>query len=122
MGQFANSLREGSGIYKYFFFLLHFRFCFQFYSALRYGNGDVYVGQWKMNKRHGQVSEQHSEHASQADCELLHLIFICSQGKMSFANGDEFEGLWQDDTMHVSSGAFICLQSVPVATSNPQLQ
>ena len=41
---------------------------------------------------------------------------------MSFANGDEYEGLWQDDVMHVSSSAVIRLQSVPVATSNPQLQ
>ena len=34
--QFVNSQREGSGIFKY-------------------SNGDIYVGQWKSNKRHGQV-------------------------------------------------------------------
>ncbi len=49
------------------------------------------------------------------------MIFIHSQGKMSFANGDAYEGLWQDDIMHVSGGV-ICLPSKLVALCNPQLQ
>jgi hypothetical protein len=76
-----------------------------------------------MNKRHGQVSDQHSVRAcAQVTCEFHHLIFIYSQGKMSFANGDAYEGLWQDDIMHVSGGGIICLPSNPVAIYNPQLE
>ena len=54
VGQFFNSQREGSGIFKFVNTSFYNRISL-INLGCRYSNGDVYVGQWKCNKRHGQV-------------------------------------------------------------------
>jgi hypothetical protein len=81
-------------------------------AGRRYSNGDIYVGQWKMNKRHGQVIAGHLCISILSDwCYQCNVCVFASrvkflQGKMEFANGDCYEGLWQDDIMHVITSLF----------------
>jgi hypothetical protein len=52
-------------------------------AGCRYSNGDIYAGQWKMNKRHGQVIADHfcisivSDWCYQCDMCVFALLSYC---------------------------------------------
>jgi hypothetical protein len=86
-GEFVEGLKSGEG-------------------CLDYNNGDVYTGQWSMDKPHGLGVLESEMNGTYAGAFVMGMKE--GTGRMIYPNGDVYEGGWRRDLYH-GKGQLICV-------------